>query len=327
MSSENISTSQNKKTIIVNGYAGPDITRESLDRWARDLTYVSYYSYGFNAEGELIPIDDEELIQSAFDSGIAPLMVLSPFNETGAYSYELARVVFTDPLVRDRLINNVVLTATDKNYYGVVINFGYIADRDRDQFVITVSKTAARMNRRGKLVIVSVVPGINDAGIDYESLSKAANFLELRMFYWEQANNPPSAVSPIDKVREKLAYMLTIINAHSILLGLSNYGYDWKLPFIQGAPAETISHIEAAERAQRMGAMVSYDETVQSPHFNYLNPTGSTHEVWYEDARSIRVKLELVYEYDLAGVSIWTIMNPFPVFTETVNELFTVVKV
>ncbi len=327
MSSENISTSQNKKTIIVNGYATEDITRATLDRWADDLTYVSYYSYGFNAEGELIPIDDEELIQSAFDSGIAPLMVLTPFDETGAYHYELVRVIFTNPEVRDRLINNVVVTATEKNYYGVVFNFGNIAASDRDQFVITVSKTAARMNRRGKLVIVSVVPGINDDGLDYESLSRAANFLELRMFYWEQANDPPSAVSPIDKVREKLAYMITIINAHSILLGLSNFGYDWKLPFIQNAPAEIISHIEAADRAQRAGAMVSYDEMVQSPHYNYINPSGSTHEVWYEDARSIRVKLELVYEYDLAGVSIWTIMNPFPVFTETLNELFTVFKI
>ena len=327
MSSENISISQYEKTIIVNGYATEAITRESLDRWADDLTYVSCYSYGFNAKGELIPMDDEELIQSAFDSGIAPLMVLTPFTETGEYSYELARVIFTTPAIRDRLINNVVLTATEKNYYGVVINFGAIATDDRDQFVITVSKTAARMNRRGKLVIVSIVPGVNDEGIDYESLSKAANFLELRMFYWEQANDPPSAVSPIDKVREKLAYMITIINAHNILLGLSNYGFDWRLPFAQGAPAEIIPHIEAAERAQRMGAMVNYNEALQSPYFNYINLTGSTHEVWYEDARSMRVKLDLVYEYDLAGVSIWTIMNPFPGFSEALNQLFTVFKV
>jgi spore germination protein len=274
--SDHIGTLQ-KRTIIVNGYATAEITKEQLVQWADYLTYVSYYSYGFNMDGSLVPIDDKNLIRYAFESGIAPLMVLTPFNASGEYSYALVREVFTNPVMRDRLIENIFITTADKNYYGVVFNFGPIAVEDRDQFVITVSKTAARLNRRSELVMVSLEPGSNDAGINYESLGRAANFIELRI-QWEQIQMNPAAISPIDKMRKMLTDLVPRIESGNILLGLT-------------------------------------------PSFSEGNMA------WYEDARSVRAELELVKEFNMAGVSIWTIMYPFPAGVETFNELFTAYKI
>jgi spore germination protein len=222
----------------------------------------------------------------------------------------------------------VVLTASAKDYYGVVFNFGFIADEDNQQFVITVSKSAARLNRRGMLVIVSIISGINDAGIDYEALGRAANFIELRTFRWEQSQEPPMAISPADRIREAISQVSALVDPRFILIGIPNYGYDWTLPYVQGSTAaETISESEAEGRASRTGAAIQYSDTVQAPHFNYTDGTGAAHEVWFEDERSIRAKLELVDEYDLAGVSIWTIMNPFPAWARIMAEMFTVKKV
>lgn len=323
--SKNVRIAQEKREIFVNGYATPDITREQLARWADDLTYVSYYSYGYTMQGELVPIDDASLIQASYDSGVGPLMVLTPFDENGQYSYELVRVLFTDPRVRDRLINNVVMTVTNKNYLGFIFNFGYIAPEDSEEFVVTVAKTAARLNRRGNLVIVSLTPGINDEGINYESLGRAANFLELRMFHWEQVYEAPGPVSPVDRARELLSVITAKVNPRAILLGISNYGYVWTLPY--GAAAERISQEEAAERAIRAGVPVEYDEIVQAPHYSYTTPEGVNQVVWYEDERSVRAKLSLVDEFNLSGISIWTIMNPFPAAIAAIDEMFLVFKI
>ena len=40
--------------------------------------------------------------------------------------------------------------------------------------------------------------------------------------------------------------------------------------------------------------------------FNYYAANGKRHEVWFDDARSIEARLELVDIYDLGGVSYWT---------------------
>ena len=39
---------------------------------------------------------------------------------------------------------------------------------------------------------------------------------------------------------------------------------------------------------------------------------GITHEVWFEDARSIRAKLSLIPEYGLVGAGYWNLMRDFP---------------
>lgn len=327
MSRNNVQVSQ-LRTIIVNGYATADITSDALARWADTLTYVSYYSYGFNRNGELIPINDAALIQDAYNLEIAPLMVLTPIDGSGAYSYELLKVLFTDPAMRDRMINNIATIVSEKRYYGVVFNFGYIAPEDKDQFIITVSKTSARLNARGNLVIVSIVPGINDQGIDYDALGKAANLVELRTFQWEGVYNPPAAVISVDKLEEMLATIITRIDPHKVLMGLPNYGLEWVLPHVPGeTAAQIISNIEAMEKAEQFNAEIQFDEIAQAPFYRYTNGRGFLHEVWFEDIRSMSAKLELVDQFDLAGIGIWTIMNPFPVGIQMINEMFTVYQV
>lgn len=327
MSQNNVEANQTK-TIIVNGYATADITSEALARWANNLTYVSFYSYGFNRNGELVPINDAALIQDAYNLDVAPLMVLTPIDESGTYSYDLLRVLFTEPAMRDRLINNITNVVFEKKYYGVVFNFGYIAPGDKEQFIITVSKTSARLNAIGALVIVSIVPGINDEGIDYISLGKAANFVELRTFQWEGIYSPPAAVTSVDLLEEMLALIITRIDSNKILLGLPNYGLDWILPHVPGeSTASIISNPEAIELAEQFKVEIQFDVVSRAPFYRYTNGSGRVHEVWFEDIRSLRAKLELVNQFNLAGISIWTIMNPFPAGIQMIDEMFTVYQV
>jgi spore germination protein len=256
------------------------------------------------------------------------MMVLTPFDETGTYRYDLLKTLFTNPAMRDRLINNIVLTVLEKGYYGVVFNFGYIAPGDKDQFIITVSKTSARLNARGALVIVTVVPGVNDEGIDYIALGKAANFVDLRPFRWEAVQEPPAAVTSVEILAEMLAFIIARIDSSKILLGLPNYGLNWMLPHVPGeSAASMVSNIEALELAESAGAEILFDQISMAPYYRYTNGQGNIHEVWFEDMRSMRAKLELVNQFDLAGVSIWTIMDPFPAGMQMLDEMFTVYQV
>ncbi len=119
------------------------------------------------------------------------------------------------------------------------------------------------------------------------------------------------AVAPLNKVREVVEYALTKIPASKINLGIPNYGYDWTLPFVQGASkAVTIGNIQAVQIAIANDASIQFDETAQSPYFQYFSE-GLTHEVWFEDVRSLSAKFRLVEEYRLRGVGYWQIMQLF----------------
>lgn len=119
------------------------------------------------------------------------------------------------------------------------------------------------------------------------------------------------AVAPLDQVRRVVRYAVSEIPTSKILMGVPNYGYDWMLPYEQGVSrAENIGNQGAVLRAARYGAEIRFDETAQSPYFEYY-AGGNRHVVWFEDVRSVEAKLALTDEFDLLGVGYWNIMRRF----------------
>ena len=57
-------------------------------------------------------------------------------------------------------------------------------------------------------------------------------------------------------------------------------------------------------------AAIRFDQVAMSPFFTY-EKEGISHEVWFEDVRSLKEKFALVQEYNLRGVGYWQIMNLF----------------
>lgn len=135
------------------------------------------------------------------------------------------------------------------------------------------------------------------------------------------------AVAPLNQVRQVLDYATQVMPAERILMGVPNYGYDWTLPFVQGSAARSLTNIEAVTLAGQAGASIQYDQAAQSPFFRYSDGDGRQHEVWFEDARSLRAKYALVDEYGLAGVSFWNLNNLFRTNFMVLESMFRVEKV
>ena len=107
------------------------------------------------------------------------------------------------------------------------------------------------------------------------------------------------------------------------LAGRPPLRYDWPLPFVQGrTKAQSISPQEAVARAVRYGVDIQSSEQAQAPWYRYTDGYGITHEVWFEDARSIQAKLALIPEYGLYGVGYWNLMRPFPQNWRVLNALY-----
>ena len=133
----------------------------------------------------------------------------------------------------------------------------------------------------------------------------------LMTYEWGYTYGPPMAVAPINQVRNVVKYAVTEIPPEKIMMGIPNYGYDWTLPYEQGVTrAENIGNQGAVLRAARYGAEIQFDETTQSPFYEYY-AGGRRHTVWFEDVRSVEAKLALADEYGLYGVGYWNIMRPF----------------
>ena len=147
------------------------------------------------------------------------------------------------------------------------------------------------------------------------------------LYEWGYTYGPAMAVSPINMVRRVLNYATEAIPAGKILMGVPNYGYNWTLPFVQGTAARPLTNVGAVTLAGSVGADIRFDETAQSPFFTYTASDGKRHEVWFEDARSLRAKYALVNEYGLAGISYWNLNSLFRTNFLVLESMYNVEKV
>ena len=315
-----------------NGYAYPFISRELLSAELPYMSYLTPFTYGIDASGGLLPLADGMLLSEARRLGTAPLMHLSTLTERDNFSSERAVQILTDLTLQNALIEQIVATITAKGYQGLDVDFEYIPGEQREAYAAFIRRLRARLAPMGLPVIVALAPktyaqqpGLLYEAHDYALLGAAADFVLLMTYEWGYTAGPPMAVSPLPNVRRVLDYAVTEIPREKIYLGISNYGYDWPLPFRQGETrARSISNQEAVEIAVRYRAEIQFDQTAQSPWFNYTAPDGTSHVVWFEDARSMSAKLRLVSEYGLYGAGYWNLMRPYPQGWAVLDALYEV---
>lgn len=309
-----------KRKVRVNGYAYPYIRTDVLTETLPYLTTLSVFSYGFTANGNLIPpkTDDSRMIQEAWTQGTAPILVLTPFDQTGMFNNYLISEITHNMTAQQTLIDEMLLLMEEKGFAGIDLDFEYILPEDRIPYAEFVANVRAQAAPKGYPVSVALAPktsanqrGLLYEGKDYKLLGAAADSVLLMTYEWGYTYGPPMAVAPINKVREVVEYAVTEIPTEKIDLGIPNYGYDWTLPFVQGvSKARTISNVEAVQLAIENDAAIQFDQTAMSPYFRY-EKDGVQHEVWFEDVRSMKEKFRLITDYGLRGMGYWQIMRLF----------------
>lgn len=309
-----------KNILRANGFAYPFISPWVLNETLPYLEEMSVFSYGFSEEGELIPpaLPVEWMINDALYKGVRPVLTLTPFGKDGQFNNYLIHRMLINERARGNLIANIVDTITEMGYEGVNIDFEFILSEDRDNFTQFVGDVTTAVDELGYEVTVDLAPktsstqsGLLYEGKDYMGLGNASNRAFVMTYEWGYTYGPAMAVAPINKVRQVLEYAITQIPSEKISMGIPNYGYDFTQPYVRGeSKAKTIGNIEAVNIAINNNSIIMFDEISKTPFFSYVEDN-VTHEVWFEDARSIWEKYKLIKEYNLYGFGCWQIMQLF----------------
>lgn len=298
------------------------------------LTYLALFSYEARRDGTLKAPPVEPLPTVATEVNTSIAMVISNL-EDYQFSSELARDILQSVGVQDLLFDNIIEEAKRiGNISDIHFDFERIPGDQREAYNNFLRRAVERMHAEGYTVSTALAPktradqpGEWFVAHDYRAHGEIVDFVMLMTYEWGYSAGPPMAVSPLPQVEQVVQYALTEIPANKILLGQNLYGYDWTLPFVQGGEyAEALSPQRAIELAKRYNAAIQYDATAQAPYFNYVDEQGRSHIVWFEDARSIQAKFNLVKRLNLRGVGYWKLGLPFPQNWLLIGANFDVVK-
>lgn len=330
---------QPKRRAEVNAYVEPrgDSVSPALTEASRQaaphLTYLAPFSFRINRDGTLTPPPLGELPAIARNAGATLMMVVTNL-ENDRFSDELGQLILNNEALQNRLLDNILDTADRLGFRDIHFDMEYLRPADREAYNAFMRKAAQRIHAKGYLISTALAPKTSATqqgrwyeAHDYKAHGQIVDFVIIMTYEWGYSGGPPQPVSPIGPVRRVLEYALTEIPAGKIMMGQNLYGYDWTLPYVQGGPfAKALSPQAAIGLARQHGVSIAYDYQAQAPHFNYRDGEGREHVVWFEDARSIQAKFNLLKELDLRGISYWKLGLPFPQNWLLIESNFLVVK-
>lgn len=296
------------------GYAYPFVSESLLRRALPFMKALMPFTYGFRTDGSLVPLDDTAMISAASDYGTEAVMHISTLTDGDNFSVELASTLFESAELQSRLIDSIIANMQAKGYTALDVDFEFLGSENAESYAEFIALCRERLHSYGYGVMTALAPKTSDnqqgalyEGHDYALLGEAADAVLLMTYEWGYTYGPPMAVSPITPLGEVVDYALTRIPAEKILLGISNYGYDFTLPYIQGVSrATSVSTKRAFTIASENGAEIFFDTEAQAPYFDYTLD-GAMHRVWFEDVRSISARLRLMAEKRLRGALWWNL--------------------
>jgi spore germination protein len=326
------------KKIMITGFASPYIDRTVLKQTLPYLTYLSIYGYEIEPNGDLIDLDDSEIIKIAKDYGVAPIMFLTPLNPQGDSFVDVTNNILYNSNLLDYHINAILKTLKLKGYYGVNVTFQFINTENTDIYENFLSKLVNILGSEGYPVFVTLIPrtkyNINEITfekINYTFVGDLSNSVMLLTYNWGYSYGPPAAVTSVLAMKDFLNFVTTLIPREKIDVGISVIGYNWPLPYIIGlSKAYSLTNDAAVFIALDNNAIIQFDTVSQSPFFNFDDTSygyPKEHIVWFVDARTINAMLELIPQYGLDGFGAWNIMQFFTQMWVIINTKYEIIKI
>jgi spore germination protein YaaH len=222
--------------------------------------------------------------------------------------------ILNDPGLSATTIENLLVAIAP--WDGIALDFEGLDPADRPHLTRFIHDLGAALRTAGKIYAIALPAKTQDArtgwsgAYDYRAIANAADLYLVMAYGYAVASSPPGSTAPMRWVAAAMNYAVSEIPRERLILGLPFYGYDWNLT--QGPPARALRHDQVKDLIEATGATPALDGS-GSRSFRYES-NGDSHEVWYEDAESLALKLNLVNRLRLGGAGVWRLGQEDPGF-------------
>lgn len=286
---------------VVASPAGND-TLIPLMQNAKSVNVVSptWFALSDNA-GNFTSFASENYVDTAHDMGLEVWGLVDNFSHEGIDTYEVLAGLTT----RQHLIDGLIETALQYGLDGINIDFENISLDAGEPFIEFIRELSIPCRANGIVLSVdNYVPMGYTDHYDREEQGIVADYVII-MGYDEHHRNSDTAgsVASIDFVEKGIADTVAQVPADKVINAIPFYTRIWETKGTT-LDSQAVGMDTAKQYLADHGIVTAWDETTCQNYGEYQSGD-SFYQVWMEDEDSIKVKLNIMSKYNIAGVAEW----------------------
>ena len=241
-----------------------------------------------------------DYVQKAHSRNMEVWAVLDNFNAGDVSTYEI--MSYTGK--RQALIKNLMADVAQYDIDGLNLDFELVPSEAIPHYVEFIRELSVACREAGVVLSVDNYPpqGGNYYGLDEQGI--CADYVVLMGYdeHWAGCSEAGSVAS-IGFVEQGIQMVMDDVPADKIINGIPFYTRVWKTKNNE-VSSEALGMEQAAEFISKFNIETTWDEAA-CQNYGEKEMNGTLYQVWLEDKESIETKLNVMYNYGLAGVAEW----------------------
>ncbi|WP_285769438.1 LysM peptidoglycan-binding domain-containing protein [Peribacillus sp. SI8-4] len=278
-----------------------------------NLNVVSPRSYTLTDSGHFVSASvDTKYVQAAHKQGKQVWQLIG-----NKFDPALTGSVLGNAKKRQKLVAALCDSLVKTNSDGINVDFENIDPKNKKDFVLFISELKKALKPHGITISVDVTRENEDPywskSLDRKELGKIADYIII-MGYDEHWGGSPVAgsVSSLPWIKEGTRLLMKDVPAHKIILAVPFYTREWVTDPLTGKVTShdrsmtEVNRIVSAHKLKKV-----WDKNTSQNYVEYTSK-GEKHQIWMEDQNSMKLRLDLVRQNQLGGVSAWYIGSETP---------------
>lgn len=227
----------------------------------------------------------------------------------GDWQSEMLAELLESPEKQDKLIKSLLIYVQQHQYDGINIDFEEVPKKTQHHLTEFIKKLSMVFHQNQLSVSIDVSSDVKDTAFNLKQLSKQVDFIVLMLYDEHEDKSNSGPIASLGWFIDSLQSRIIDIPNSKLIIGLGNYGYDWKN---NQNKALEVNFQDLMSISDVSNTKILFNSTSLNPTFNYLENNSTPHSVWFLDGSSLFNQLSISQSLKPYGYAMWRLGSEDP---------------
>ena len=298
---------------------------ENLLANTKGVTTVSPTWYKVkDASGEITSMADKDYVEYVQSLGMEVWPLISDFTNVEGDGWSVAELL-SNAVSRRNLIENIISEVLWLECEGINIDFEYIRDDSGDAYAQFIRELSIRCRQEG--IVLSTdnpPPKAYNQQYHFEVLGEYVDYVMIMGYdEYTKSSGQTGPTASYTYVKEGIEEALKMIPANKLVNGVPFYTRLWTESVDEDGnlvlDTTTCFMRDSNEKAAQLGLTPEWDDE-KKLFLAEGTLDGIQYTLWLEEENSMKARMELIRENNLAGVAAWALGMESPEVWDIITE-------